>query len=216
MKRVKSNGYYALFIPDHQNAFGKGYVYEHRYLIEKKIGRLLDRSEIVHHIDGDKLNNELSNLELCDSIATHKFEHRSTQSQLKPLNEINTIIECGCGCKMTFLKYDEDGRERKYINGHAARHKRILRQKEQSLILIPCECGCGATINKFDKYGRVKRFVSGHNGHAIPNRGLISIDSGLSFATVVSYFQGKKLRSKTVTQIEQSIIKKYGKNYLRN
>jgi hypothetical protein len=40
------------------------YVYEHRLLVERKIGRLLESDEHVHHINGDKLDNRLSNLEI--------------------------------------------------------------------------------------------------------------------------------------------------------
>ena len=214
-KRVKSNGYYALYVPDHPNAFGKGYVYEHRYLIEQKIGRILSGNEIVHHIDGNKLNNDLSNLVLCESIAVHKFEHRNPQSHRKAPNELNSTIECACGCGKMFLKYDHLGRERKYLSGHAIHHKKILRQKERSLIFINCECGCGTVINKFDKNGRARRFVSGHNQGKIPNRMFITNDTGLSFATVISYFMGKKLKTKTINLIEQSIQKHYGKDYLR-
>ena len=37
---------------------------EHRYIMEKHLGRKLTFNECVHHIDGDKSNNELSNLEV--------------------------------------------------------------------------------------------------------------------------------------------------------
>jgi len=36
----------------------------HRYLVEQNIGRELDSSEIVHHIDGNKHNNAIENLEV--------------------------------------------------------------------------------------------------------------------------------------------------------
>lgn len=36
----------------------------HRYVIAVKLGRSLTRDEIVHHIDGDKWNYDVSNLEL--------------------------------------------------------------------------------------------------------------------------------------------------------
>ena len=36
----------------------------HRVLMESKIGRKLDKNEIVHHKDGDKTNNIIENLEL--------------------------------------------------------------------------------------------------------------------------------------------------------
>lgn len=43
--------------------------YEHRRAVEQKIGRKLLRGENVHHVDGDKLNNDPSNLELWSDRA---------------------------------------------------------------------------------------------------------------------------------------------------
>jgi len=40
------------------------YVLEHRLVMEQSLGRPLEEHETVHHIDGDKLNNDLSNLQL--------------------------------------------------------------------------------------------------------------------------------------------------------
>lgn len=41
-----------------------GYVLEHRYTMAKYLGRPLLKSETVHHIDGDKLNNAIENLQM--------------------------------------------------------------------------------------------------------------------------------------------------------
>lgn len=41
-----------------------GYVLEHRLAVARSIGRPLARHETVHHIDGDRENNALSNLQL--------------------------------------------------------------------------------------------------------------------------------------------------------
>jgi hypothetical protein len=214
---IKSNGYYVVYRPEHPFAFGKGYVYEHRYIIEQTLGRYLSSNEIVHHKDGNKLNNDISNLELCNSIAEHKVEHRTSKSKVKRMpGEPNIAIKCACGCGREFLKYDSCGRERKYFdNGCSKRHQRIIRQTEQSKIIILCACGCGTKISKYDKYGRERMFVSGHNGFEIPNRTFLSEKTGLSFATIINYFRGNKLRNKTVESIEQSIIKLYGKDYIR-
>jgi len=39
-------------------------IYEHRHVLERKLGRKLLPGENAHHMDGDKLNNDPSNLEL--------------------------------------------------------------------------------------------------------------------------------------------------------
>lgn len=48
---------------------GKVYMHQRRisyskWLMEQQLGRKLESNEIVYHIDGDKYNNELSNLEV--------------------------------------------------------------------------------------------------------------------------------------------------------
>lgn len=39
----------------------------HRLVMEKHLGRRLERNEHVHHVDHNQLNNELENLILIDS-----------------------------------------------------------------------------------------------------------------------------------------------------
>ena len=41
-----------------------GYVLEHRIVVARRLGRVLSATETVHHIDGDRLNNADSNLQL--------------------------------------------------------------------------------------------------------------------------------------------------------
>jgi hypothetical protein len=49
-----------------------GYVMEHRLVMAKKLGRLLSRTEVVHHIDHNPSNNQEQNLVLYPSNAVHK------------------------------------------------------------------------------------------------------------------------------------------------
>lgn len=53
----------------------EGYRYEHRVVMEEHLNRKLGRNEIVHHINHDKLDNRLENLELVDGHSQHGKMH---------------------------------------------------------------------------------------------------------------------------------------------
>ena len=50
--------------------------HEHRVVAEEMLGRPLAPGEVVHHRDGDKLNNSPENLEVLPSQAAHVKQHR--------------------------------------------------------------------------------------------------------------------------------------------
>ena len=53
-----------------------GYIMEHRLVMAQMCRRLLNRSEVVNHLDHTPSNNLLANLELWPSNASHKMaEH---------------------------------------------------------------------------------------------------------------------------------------------
>jgi len=119
-KTITSHGYVAVWVgSDHHLAIiGDGYAYEHRLVAEEKLGRRLRKGEIVHHVDGDKTNNDPENLAVLPGTSHHKLAHRKKESRLRKPGEINPTIKCGCGCGSTFTKYDNSGRPRKYLVGH--------------------------------------------------------------------------------------------------
>lgn len=54
-------------------------VREHRWIVEQHLGRKLESWEHVHHIDGNHLNNLLSNLEVLSNAEHQKKELESWQ-----------------------------------------------------------------------------------------------------------------------------------------
>jgi len=62
-------------------------VLQHRWLMEKYIGRPLTKKEFVHHLNGDKQDNRIENLILLDS-ALHSKNHRSTVKKNKIMYQL--------------------------------------------------------------------------------------------------------------------------------
>lgn len=69
--RMLLGGYWQIYSPDHPRVTLAGYVAEHRLVVEKKLGRFLESSEVVHHIDGDRLNNSPENLQVFRTNREH-------------------------------------------------------------------------------------------------------------------------------------------------
>lgn len=56
-----------------------GFVLEHIFIMENELGRKLVKGEVVHHIDGDKLNNDIKNLKLMSSSDHTKLHHTGSK-----------------------------------------------------------------------------------------------------------------------------------------
>lgn len=90
--RTTANGYVYLLIKEHPFASKKGYVYEHRFVVECELGRFLTEDEVVHHRNHDKQDNRPENLEVKSPVE-HAREHgaertsRATTTLVCPMCE---------------------------------------------------------------------------------------------------------------------------------
>lgn len=73
-----AGGYAKVKVKEHPAKDKRGYVLLHRLVMEDHLGRYLNNDEFIHHKDGNKLNNELSNLELIYP-EKHAKEHYSNR-----------------------------------------------------------------------------------------------------------------------------------------
>jgi len=69
---TNTHGYRVLYIGDNVEKL------EHRQVMEEHLGRELSSDEVVHHINKDRLDNSISNLELFESKSDHLRHHWAT------------------------------------------------------------------------------------------------------------------------------------------
>lgn len=95
-RKTDGFGYVLIYKPEHPNA-SRGFVREHRLVMEDVLGRYLTKEEIVHHINNNPSDNRPENLEVA-SRADHTRDHRLEFGHLTNDAGRLSVITLSCQC----------------------------------------------------------------------------------------------------------------------
>jgi hypothetical protein len=79
--KICKYGYRWIHRPDHPDANRDGFISEHRLVLSESLGRRLTKYEVVHHINGDRLDNRLENLQLMTRSEHIGLHHRKEKPE---------------------------------------------------------------------------------------------------------------------------------------
>lgn len=87
---ISKDGYRYIYAPNHPNTPDGAYrtILEHRYVMSQHLGRPLTKTESIHHLNGDRADNRIENLELW--AKAHKPGQR-VEDLVQ--NAFNTLLE---------------------------------------------------------------------------------------------------------------------------
>lgn len=94
-KKLRRDGYVAVYYPTYQRTSKDGFVMEHVLIMEQSIGRSLKDNECVHHINGMRADNRLDNLLLMTKQEHMSYHSRKRHMERRVKKLMNICAFCG-------------------------------------------------------------------------------------------------------------------------
>jgi hypothetical protein len=96
--------------------------------MEQYLGRKLKSNEVVHHIDGDKFNNDLSNLQLMTREEHSRLHQIGKEVSIETKNKLSEIQKGKAKKKCSKLSDDEVLEIKKLLEDNDLSHRKIAKQ----------------------------------------------------------------------------------------
>ncbi len=85
--------YIMVKISDHPWASKQGYILEHRLIMEKEIGRILQPNEYIHHINGNGKDNRIENLKLVGKREHQQIHLGANNFQQAEIDRLRRLLD---------------------------------------------------------------------------------------------------------------------------
>lgn len=139
-KIVSKGDYNYAVVPEHPAASRFGYVLEHRAVVENHLNRILNSEEVVHHVNGNKKDNKIENLEVM-TISEHASYHANQRGV--------TLVDFMCpNCGIIFTKTKRESLDKNHTSGSG-------REK-----LFYCSKSCAGHFEHFRQTHKMNNTVS--------------------------------------------------------